>query len=110
MYKRNQQNEENDISKKEGYLILSVASVMTALIYAFFIHDLAPSISFFDGAGRILVICVCNGSIIWIGYKIFRPKKPMLMNEVISGILLASFFGSMLGVFLAEALDYLGVL
>jgi hypothetical protein len=104
----NKQNQQNDISNKDLYFTLSVASLITALIYAFFIHDLAPSASYFDGAGRVLVILICNGSIIWIGYKIFRPWQSMSIGEVLAGSMLASFFGTMLGLFLAVILDYLG--
>jgi|TARA_B100001971_G_scaffold214403_1_gene251735 uncharacterized membrane protein len=103
------ENQVTDISNKEVYIILSVAAVVTALIYLFFIHSLLPSFSFFEGFGRIAIIWVINGIIIWIGYTFFRPKLPIVLKEIIFGILLASFFGCILGLLLAAITDYFGL-
>ena len=82
------ETKEKNISGREAYYIFTVASIVTVFIYIFFIHYLPPSISFFNGAGRIAIICIGNGSIIWMGYSVFRPRQPLFVEEIIPGMIL----------------------
>jgi len=101
--------QKSNVSNKELYIILSVAAVVTALIYLFFIHSLLPSFSFFEGFGRIAFIWVTNGIIIWTGLRFFRPQLPVTLTEIFFGIMLTTFFGCMLGLLVAEITNYFGL-
>lgn len=102
-------NPKKDVSNKEGFTILAVAAIATAIVYTFFIGNLPPSPCFYDGLGRIALVCVINGIILWIGFAIFRPKIPLTIGEMLQGIMLSGFAGTILGVIIAEILDKVGI-